>query len=189
MRVGVIDDGDVAVLEHALGEHAVQIERDDDGDALAKDGPRLLEQVALGVVLALGRHRAVQAEIGAVDGSGGAQGAQPLAGEALPVGGGQGPAGGDGPGAQGRDEAQIGALVKDTQRPADLITHAAVVVDEGVAGQDIEVGVVAGDGVEGRDFLAALGDKNRGHGRGLWGKKGAGPVMLANILRLGRIHK
>ena len=174
MRVGVIDDGDVAVLEHALGEHAVQIERYDDGDALAEDGPRLLEQIALGVVLALGRHRAVQAEIGAIDRAGGAQRAQPLAGEALPVGGGQGPAGGDGPGAQGRDEAKVGVQVEDAQRAADLVPHAAVIVDEGVAGQDVEVGVVAGDGVEGRDFLAALGDKNRGHGRGLWGKAGGG---------------
>lgn len=108
MRVGVIDDGDVAVLEHALGEHAVQIERDDDGDPLAEDGPRLLEQEALGVVLALSRHRAVQAEIGAIDRPGGAQCAQPFAGEVLPVGGGQGPAGGDRPGAQGWDEAQVG---------------------------------------------------------------------------------
>lgn len=174
VRVGVIDDGDVAVLEHALGEHAMQIERDDDWDALAEDGPRLLEQVALRVVLALGRHCAVQAEIGAIDGPGGAQGLQPLAGEAQPVGGGQGPAGGDGPRAQGRNEAQVGLQVEDAQRPADLVAHAAVVVDEGFAGQDIEVGVVAGDGVEGRDFLAALGDEDCGHGRGLWGRWSGG---------------
>ena len=44
------------------------------------------------------------------------------------------------------------------------------------AGQDVEVGVVAGDGVEGRDFLAALGDEEGWHGRGLWGKGGGGGV-------------
>ena len=83
VRIGVIGDDRVAVLEHAVGEDAVQIERDDDGDLLAEDLARLRQQVALGIELLLAGHRAVHAEVDAVHRRRGADAVEKLVRDAL----------------------------------------------------------------------------------------------------------
>ena len=59
MRVGVVDGHAVDVLEHAVGQNAVQIARDDDGNIRPHHAADLCQQIAFRVRLALGRHGAM----------------------------------------------------------------------------------------------------------------------------------
>jgi len=65
MRIGPVNRKAIDLSQHPIGEDAVQIERDDDR-LVAGERTRLLEQVALGVKLAIRAHCAMQREIDGV---------------------------------------------------------------------------------------------------------------------------
>ena len=142
----------------------MQVEGHDEGDRLADNLARLLEQVALRVVLSLGRHGAVQAEVDPVEGVGGlGQGGQELVGQPAPVCLGQRPARRDGAGAV--SGVNIGAgLREDLEGGPDFRTAGAVEVEEGVAPAHGVVLVMAEDRVKRRYLLHTLGDEYLGHG-------------------------
>ena len=166
MRVGVIGDDGVAVFDHAIGEDAVEIERDDDGNLLAENLAGLREEPAFGVEFLLACHGPVHAEIDSVHRRGLADLFEKFGGDSFPIGFGEGSSRGDEKGAEGRDEFHVGSLVKHTQGTADLVSDGAVIVKQLVAPADAEVSVAAGVRIEGRDLLFAFGDENSGHGMG-----------------------
>ena len=164
VRVGVIGDDGVAVLDHAIGEDAVEIERDDNGDFFTEDFPRFLEEPALGIEFPFARHGSVHAEVDGIHRRGLSDLLKKLGGDLFPVGFCEGATRGDEKGAVGRDEFHVGSLIKDTQGTADLVSDGAVVIEQLVAPADAEVSVAAEVGVEGRDLLFAFGDEDAGHG-------------------------
>ena len=73
VRIGAHGDQGIGVVGHRLGDVAVQIQRHDNRDARPDLGTQPAEQFALGVLVALGHHRAVQMQQRAVDALGGGQ--------------------------------------------------------------------------------------------------------------------
>ena len=67
MRIGVVDGEAVDLPQHAVGEDAVQVERDDDRHVLHRRCAGSPAAAALGVELAVRAHGAVQREVDAVD--------------------------------------------------------------------------------------------------------------------------
>ena len=61
--VGVVDCSAIAVAQHAVRQHAVQIQGDHDGLARPQNLARLLQQIPFWVQLLLGTHRAMQGEV------------------------------------------------------------------------------------------------------------------------------
>ena len=67
VRVGLEQRQPVDLLEHLRREDPVQVERDHDRDLVPDDPAALLEQVPLGIGVAVGAHRAVEREVDGVD--------------------------------------------------------------------------------------------------------------------------
>ena len=86
VRILLVGDQQVGALDHRRREVAVRVELGADDDAGADDGAHLLQQVALAVVVAVGDHRAVQAEQDHVDRQRGAQVGEQLLAQRLVAG-------------------------------------------------------------------------------------------------------
>jgi hypothetical protein len=84
MRIGVISHDGIALLDHAISEDAMQIERYDDGNVLAEKLPRFRNQPAFGIELGLARHRSVHAEVHTINGWCGADGSEKFTRDSLP---------------------------------------------------------------------------------------------------------
>jgi hypothetical protein len=87
----VVDDGRIGVLEHAVGEDSVQVERGDDGDVFAENLACFLQEITLGVLFLGGGHGTVQGEVGTIDCPDMTQRVEEFASEAFEVGPGDGP--------------------------------------------------------------------------------------------------
>lgn len=66
VRVGVVGNNGIAVLQHTTGEDSMQIERDHDGNAFAQNLTDLSQEPAFRIVLTLGGHGAMQRKIDAI---------------------------------------------------------------------------------------------------------------------------
>jgi hypothetical protein len=159
VRIGVIGDGGIDRVEHTVGDDAVEIKSDDHRHVLAEDLAALLQQIAFGVDLVGRAHRAVHREEGGIDGRGVPDPGQELVGNLAPGVGGEGAIRGDRPGAKGADELGAGFL-EDGDRATGFGAETVMEVDDLLAGVEDEVAVVAGIGVEGRDFLPTLGNQD-----------------------------
>ncbi len=120
VRVREVHDARVGEAQHLVGQDAVEVERHDDRDVVAEDRPRLLEEVALGVHLAVGDHRAVEAEVDAVDLGVRANGVEELSREFAKSLGAQDAVGGIGPAAPASDGRDSRRRLEDLERATDL---------------------------------------------------------------------
>ena len=161
--IGVIDDDGIRVLEDAIGENAVEVERDDDGGVVADDAPGGLDEVAVRIVDVLGSESAVQGEVDAIEGHSHWDAGEEFAGDTGEVGGGDGTRGGDAAGTVAACYYEVIALVEDLKRASDLGANRAVVAQDSVAKVGEEVIVVGKDGVERGDFLLAFVDEDSTH--------------------------
>ena len=161
--VGVIHRDGVGVLEHAVGQDAVQVEGDHDGDPLSEDLARLGQQESLGVVLVLGLHGAVEGEVDGVHGRRRPDGAQELAGDPVEVRRRQDPAGGNGAGAVGGNDLDVGLRREDAEGARHLAPDARVAAEHLGADGDAEVLVVTRGRIERGRLLLALGHQNLRH--------------------------
>ena len=66
MRIGVVNGDAIDVLQHSIGQNAVQVKGHDNRNGLSEDLARFLQQVAFGVELVLRAHCPVHREIDAV---------------------------------------------------------------------------------------------------------------------------
>ena len=146
--IGVIHRDGVGVLEHAVGQDAVQVERDHDGDLLAEDLARLGQQKSLGVVLALGLHGAVEGKVDGVHGRRRSDRVQELAGDPVEVRRRQDPAGGDGAGTVGGDDLDVGLCREDAEGARHLAPDPRVAAEQLGPDGDAEVLVVTRDRIE-----------------------------------------
>src|SRR5579859_722914 len=119
-RVGEVDvwirmvDGQaVNVLQHAVGQDAVQIKGDDNRDFFAQNPSNLLQQVALRISLPLCRHGAMEGEVRRINRSSRAYLFQEVLSQPPKVGSGQSSGRGNGAGAIGGNNLYIRSLRKD----------------------------------------------------------------------------
>ncbi len=119
MRVGVVDGQAVHLPQHAVGEDAVQVERDDDRHRGAGDRADALQEIALRIELAIGAHRAVQGHVNRVHlPDPGGDRVQQFRGKPCPALGGE-QAGTAGAGAAGGHDPHVGTALEHRQRAAD----------------------------------------------------------------------
>ncbi len=166
VRIGVIADDGVAVLQHPLGQNAVQIERRHDGDFLTQNLPGFLKQISFRVQFVCSFHRSVQSEVSAVDRAGFGDSLQELAGKSVKGIRLQRAARRIGTSPEGRHEFHVRMLVEHGQRSADFIPHTTVIRKEFVAAVDVEIVQTAWHGIERRDLLTAFSDEDAGHAAG-----------------------
>ena len=70
VRVGAVADDEIAALDHALGDVAVQVERDDDFAFRAGELAGERDDLAVGIVAVGGDHGAVVGDVDGVEGAG-----------------------------------------------------------------------------------------------------------------------
>ena len=118
VREFLVEDDDVGQLHALQRQVAVRVELDADHAVRADDGARALDHVALGVVVAVRHHRAVQAQQHAIERQRGLELGQDLVAHELVVGavGGAGGAGGE---AAALDQGEVlggGTAARDEER-------------------------------------------------------------------------
>jgi hypothetical protein len=170
----VIHDDGVAVFQDAVRQNAVQIEGGDEWDSLTEDLAGLGEQIAFGVVLILGSHRAVQGEIDTVNIRGLPKGVEELTGESGEVGGRDRPPGGDAASAKRGDDFHTGHVGEHAERAPHLTPETAMVRQQPLTGVDREIMVPRRDRVKRTDLVDTFRYKDARHGSRSAGVEGVG---------------
>ena len=143
MGIGVIGHNRIAVLQHAVGQHPMQIERDNNGHPFPHNLAHPSQQPAFGVILPHDGHRPVQREIDAIHGRRGAHRRQKFFTNALKARRPQGAPRGNRAGAVGGDKFDVSLRGKNIQRPTDFRFQAPVKREHFVAKRNVKVGITA----------------------------------------------
>ncbi len=120
VRIGVINDDGVGVLQDAVGEDAVQVERGDNRHTLAQNFACFGKQVAFAILLVFGGQGAVQRVVDAVDGSGLPRSFEKLASQPHPIGLRDGAARSDAARAVAGHDLEVRMLSENAQGAADF---------------------------------------------------------------------
>ena len=163
MRVRVVGDDCIAALQHAIRQDCVEIQRYDDRNVVSENLAALAEQKALGVVFALGGHRAVQREVGPIHFVSVGQALQKLASDARKVGRSEQSPRRDCLGAVGWGQHTLVAGTEYLERAAHFFLRRGVVVQQFRAAPNHEICVAARSGSERRNLLLAFGDHQSRH--------------------------